>query len=147
MAVEPEQGAGTRARIKPQLEAQDFEFVERLWNTLMVVMRLVLAQRTSIARLRRMFGLASSIRWEKLATRYGSANIERAVDAALATCPGTGARASAPLPEAHEGQSHSVGALSLITASKRATLGEWRGTRALRCTLSSNSTATCWTQT
>jgi transposase-like protein len=48
------------ARIKPQLEAQDFELIARLWSTLMLVMRLVRAQRTSIARLRRLFGLSSS---------------------------------------------------------------------------------------
>lgn len=58
--VEPEQAAATLARIKPQLKARDFEFIERMWNTLMLVMRLVRAQRASIARLRRMFGIASS---------------------------------------------------------------------------------------
>jgi transposase len=60
MDVEPEKVEATLARIKPQLEAQDFELIARLWSTLMLVMRLVRAQRASISRLRRLFGLASS---------------------------------------------------------------------------------------
>ncbi|HKU41988.1 MAG TPA: IS66 family transposase [Polyangiales bacterium] len=60
MDVEPEKVEATLARIKPQLEAQDFELIARLWSTLMLVMRLVRAQRASIARLRRLFGMASS---------------------------------------------------------------------------------------
>ena len=60
MDVEPEQVEATLARIKPQLEAQDFELNARLWSTLMLVMRLVRAQRASIARLRRLFGWPSS---------------------------------------------------------------------------------------
>ena len=44
----------TLARIKPQLEAQDFELIARLWSALMLVMRLVRARRASIARLRRL---------------------------------------------------------------------------------------------
>jgi hypothetical protein len=60
MDVEPEKVKATLARIKPQLEAQDFELLERLGNTLMLVMRWVRVQRASIARLRRMFGMSSS---------------------------------------------------------------------------------------
>jgi len=60
MDVEPEKVEATLARIKPQLEAQDFELIERLWSTSMVVVRLVRAQRASLARLRRLFGLSSS---------------------------------------------------------------------------------------
>ena len=58
--VEPEQVVATLARIKPQLEAQDFELVERLWNTLMLVMRLVRMQRVGLAWLRRLLGMSSS---------------------------------------------------------------------------------------
>jgi len=60
MDVEPEKVEATLARIKPQLEAQDFELIARLWSTLMLVMRLVRAQRASLARLRRLFGLSTS---------------------------------------------------------------------------------------
>lgn len=60
MDVEPAQVEATLARIKPQVDAQDFELLARLWNTLVVVMRLVRAQRASMARLRRLFGLSSS---------------------------------------------------------------------------------------
>jgi hypothetical protein len=60
MDVEPAQVEAALARIKPQVEAQDFELVARLWSTLVLVMRLVRAQRASIAGLRRMFGLSSS---------------------------------------------------------------------------------------
>lgn len=105
MDVEPEQAAATLARIKPQLEAQDFEFVERLWNTLMVVMRLVRAQRSSIARLRRMFGIASS---EKTRAVTGSAPADAPQDKpTVATGPqpgaagGGGAWADAPKPKGH----------------------------------------------
>jgi hypothetical protein len=60
MDVEPAQVEAALAGIKPQVEAQDFELVARLWSTLVLVMRLVRAQRASIARLRRLFGLSSS---------------------------------------------------------------------------------------
>jgi transposase len=60
MDVAPAAVEATLARIKPQVQASDFELISRLWSTLMVVMRLVRTQRASIARLRRMFGLASS---------------------------------------------------------------------------------------
>jgi hypothetical protein len=73
MDVAPEQVTATLARIKPQLEAQDFEFVERLSNTLLLVVRPVRVQRASIARLRRMFGLTSS---EKTRDVAGSASAD-----------------------------------------------------------------------
>jgi transposase len=60
MDVEPAQVEATLARIKPQLESQDFELIARLWSTLTLVMRMVRVQRASIARLRRLFGMASS---------------------------------------------------------------------------------------
>jgi hypothetical protein len=60
MDVEPAQVEAVRARIKPQVEAQDFELLARLWSTLLLIMRLVRTQRASIARLRRMFGWAAS---------------------------------------------------------------------------------------
>jgi hypothetical protein len=62
MDVEPEKVEATLARIKPQLEAQDFELIARLWSTLMLVMRLVRAQRASLARLRRLFACSGSPR-------------------------------------------------------------------------------------
>jgi hypothetical protein len=54
--VEPDQVEATLARIKPQ----DFELIARLWSMQMLVVRLGRAQRASIARLRRLFGLTSS---------------------------------------------------------------------------------------
>jgi transposase len=60
MDVEPAQIEAALARIKPQVEAQDFELLTRLWSTLVLVMRMVRAQRASIGRLRRLFGQSSS---------------------------------------------------------------------------------------
>jgi transposase len=60
MDVEPAQVEAALARIKPQIEASDFELVARLWSTLTMVIGLVRAQRATIARLRRFFGLPSS---------------------------------------------------------------------------------------
>ena len=48
MDVEPAQVEAVLLRIKPQVEAQDFELLARLWSTLVLVMRLVRAQRASI---------------------------------------------------------------------------------------------------
>jgi transposase len=62
MDVAPATVEAALARIKPQIEAQDFELFARLWGTLTLVMRLVRVQRASIARLRRLFGMASSER-------------------------------------------------------------------------------------
>ena len=60
MDVEPAQVEAALARIKPQIEASDFELVSRLWGTLTMVIGLVRAQRATIARLRRFFGFPSS---------------------------------------------------------------------------------------
>ncbi len=48
------------ARIEPQVGTADFELIKRLVGTITFVMSLVRAQRTTIARLRRFFGFASS---------------------------------------------------------------------------------------
>ena len=77
MDVEPEKVEATLARIKPQLEAQDFELIARLWSTLLLVMRLVRAQRASIARLRRLFGLASSEKTRAVTGADANGDIER----------------------------------------------------------------------
>lgn len=60
MDVEPAKVEATLARIKPHVEAHDFELIARLWSTLTVIMRLVRVQRASIAKLRRLFGMSSS---------------------------------------------------------------------------------------
>lgn len=48
------------ARIQPQVGKADFDLIQRLVSTLAFVMRMLRAQRTTIARLRRFFGLSSS---------------------------------------------------------------------------------------
>lgn len=48
------------ARIQPQVEKADFDLIQWLVSTLAFVMRLLRAQRTTVARLRRFFGLSSS---------------------------------------------------------------------------------------
>lgn len=50
----------TLERIESQVAAADFELIKRLFETLAFIMRLMRAQRTTIARLRRLFGLSSS---------------------------------------------------------------------------------------
>lgn len=97
MDVEPEQVEATLARIKPQLEAQDFELIARLWSTLMLVMRMVRAQRASIARLRRLFGLPSS---ETTRGVTGTAT-PSADDATHAQAADDGATAEKSKPKGH----------------------------------------------
>jgi hypothetical protein len=74
MDVEPEKVEATLARIKPQLEVQDFELITRLWSTLLLVMRLVRAQRASLARLRRLFGQSSSEKTREVTGAEGEPN-------------------------------------------------------------------------
>jgi transposase len=56
------------SRIEPQIGGADFELFKRMVGTLLFVMGLLRAQRTTIARLRRFFGFPSS---EKTATVLG----------------------------------------------------------------------------
>lgn len=103
MDVEPEKVEATLARIKPQLEAQDFELIARLWSTLMLVMRLVRAQRASIARLRRMFGFASSEKTRDVtgADANGSAAVPPADDATHADAADGGEATGKSKPKGH----------------------------------------------
>jgi transposase len=104
MDVEPEKVEATLARIKPQLEAQDFELIARLWSTLMLVMRLVRAQRASLARLRRVFGLSSSEKTREVTGAGVDANrsgAEAAQDATGAQGAHDGETAAKTKPKGH----------------------------------------------
>jgi transposase len=122
MDVEPEKVEATLARIKTQLEAQDFELIARLWSTLMLVMRLVRAQRASIARLRRLFGLSSSEKTRQL-TGAGSVGSDKEPAAngepqAAAGDPASGTGAEASKPKGHG----RLGACDYPTATQHAVL-------------------------
>ena len=91
MDVEPAQVEAALARIKPQIEASDFELMTRLWGTLTMVIGLVRAQRATIARLRRFFGMTSS---EKTRDVVGSPS---------STTPDTGSTAASDEPAGNSG--------------------------------------------
>jgi transposase len=112
MDVEPAKVEATLARLQPQLAAQDFELLARLWSTLVLVMQLVRAQRASIARLRRLFGQSST---EKTREVTGAASTDSAgpgaepavadgepqTDTSDAADSGTSTEAQPPKPKGH----------------------------------------------
>lgn len=65
--------AAALARIEPQIAHADFELIQRLVGTITFVMSLVRAQRSTLARLRRLFGFTSS---EKTADVLGEQKAE-----------------------------------------------------------------------
>lgn len=66
----------TLARIEPQIEAADFELIKGLASTIAFVMTLLRAQRTTIARLRRFFGLSASERTREVLRSVPDSNAD-----------------------------------------------------------------------